>query len=122
MSDIAGDGLSRRAFGQLLGAAALTGALPDVSLGASSPVIEATSVAADDLCDLTAADLAARVRRKQASARGAMAAHLARIDRVNPRLNAVVTLPADQAPARGKKAAEGHARGVAHAPLLAFRL
>ncbi len=117
MSDIPGDGLSRRAFGQLLGAAALTGALPDVSLGASSPVIEATSVAADDLCDLTAADLAARIRRKQVSAREVMAAHLARIDRVNPRINAVVTLVADQAMARAKKADEWQAGGGALGPL-----
>src|ERR1700682_6327084 len=97
MSDLPNDGLSRRAFGQLLGAAALTGALPDVSLGASPSVAEATPVAADDLCDLTAVDLAARIRRKQVSAREVMSAHLARIARVNPKINAVVTLVAERA-------------------------
>ena len=123
MSEAPRDGLSRRAFGQLLGAAALTGALPDVSFGvtpASPPSGDATpthAAAGDELCDLTAMDLAARIRRRQVSAREVMAAHLARIARVNPKINAVVTLVADRAMADATKADERQAHGGALGPL-----
>jgi amidase len=107
----------------MLGAAALTGALPDVSFGetsSSSPADAATEghLGVDDaLCDLTAVDLAARIRRKQVSARDVMAAHLARIERVNLKINAVVTLVAERAMADAKKADELQARGGALGPL-----
>ncbi|HTE45861.1 MAG TPA: amidase [Gemmatimonadaceae bacterium] len=122
MSDAPRDGLSRRAFGQLLGAAALTGALPDVALGSSPPppmdhATAAGSVAGDELCDLTAVDLAARIRRRQVSARDVMTAHLARIARVNPKINAVVTLVAERAMAGAAKADELQARGGTLGPL-----
>ncbi len=103
--------------------AALTGALPDVSLGASSPPLSADTKAAvrnaagDELCDLTAVDLATRIRRKQVSARDVMAAHLARIERVNPKINAIVTLVADRAMSDAKKADEWQARGGVLGPL-----
>ena len=123
MSDASHDNLSRRAFGQLLGVAAFTGALRDVPLGAPStlpPTDESTNTSAvsgDELCDLTAVDLAARIRRKQVSARDVMAAHIARIERVNPKINAIVTLVADRAMADAKKADEWQARGGALGPL-----
>jgi amidase len=75
------------------------------------------AVAADELCDLTAIDLAGRIRRKQVSAREVMAAHLARIERVNPRINAIVTLVAERAMADAAKADELQARGGALGPL-----
>ncbi len=121
MSDAPNDGLSRRAFGQLLGAAALGGALPDVTRGGPPPraneTIETREVAGDELCDLTAIDLAGRIRRGQLSARDVMAAHLARIARVNPRINAIVTLVADRAMAGAKAADELQARGGTLGPL-----
>ena len=123
MSDAPHDNLSRRAFGQLLGVAAFTSALGDIPLGASSalpPADESTdtrAVSGDELCDLTAVDLAGRIRRKQVSARDVMAAHLARIERVNPKINAIVTLVADRAMANAKKADEWQARGGALGPL-----
>jgi len=123
MSDAPHDGLSRRAFGQLLGVAALTGALPDVSLAASPPPRSADTksavryAAGDELCDLSAVDLASRIRRKQLSARDVMAAHLARIERVNPKINAIVTLVADRAMSDAKKADEWQARGGMLGPL-----
>jgi amidase len=113
-------GLSRRAFGQILGAAALSGALPDVAFGARSAQPDeqtATAAPGDEICDLTAVDLAARIRRKQLSARDVMAAHLARVERVNPKVNAVVTLVADRAMADAKSADEHQARGGALGPL-----
>ena len=124
MSD-ANDRISRRTFGQLLGAAALSGALPELSLGATMPHDTTTQtppaspgpLAGDELCTLTAIDLAARIRRKQVSARDVMAAHLARIERINPKINAIVTLVADRAMADAAKADERQARGAALGPL-----
>ncbi|MDB4883406.1 MAG: Amidase [Gemmatimonadetes bacterium] len=123
MTGASGDGLSRRAFGRLLGVAALTGALPEVSRGAPPPPshpedsLNEHSLAGDDICDLTAVDLAAHIRRKQLSARDVMAAHLARIERVNPKINAIVTLVADRAMADARKADEWQAHGNALGPL-----
>ena len=124
MSDAPRDSLSRRAFGQLLGAAALTGALPGITRGAPGPLLSLTdesmhahTAAGDDLCDLTAVDLASRIRRQQISARDVMTAHLARIERVNPSINAIVTLVADRAMADAAKADELQARGGALGPL-----
>jgi amidase len=65
----------------------------------------------DDLCDMAAVDLAARIRRKDVSAREVLAAHLSRIERVNPSVNAIVTLVADRAMADAARADEATARG-----------
>ncbi|MEO5822497.1 MAG: amidase family protein, partial [Vicinamibacteraceae bacterium] len=67
---------------------------------------------------MSAVDLAARLRTKQVSAREVMAAHLARIERVNPTVNAIVTLVAERAVADAARADEAIARngplGVLH--------
>jgi amidase len=99
--------ISRRAFGRTLGVAAAAGAIPRVA-DAQSPRKPAN---ADELCDLSAIDLAALIRRKDVSAREVMTAHLARIDRVNPKVNAIVTLVADRALADAARADEQTARG-----------
>jgi amidase len=65
------------------------------------------------LCELGAIELAARIRRKDVSAREVMTAHLARIERVNPRVNAIVTLVAERALADAARADEQMARGDA---------
>ena len=104
------DPMNRREFGQLLGAAALGSAVPNAASLDARPT-------ADELCDLTAIELAARIRRKQVSARDVMAAHLARIERVNPKINAIVTLVADRAMAAATKADEQQTRGVKLGPL-----
>lgn len=62
---------------------------------------------------MTAVDLAARIRRKDVSAREVLAAHLSRIERVNPRVNAIVTLVTDRATADAARADEATARGGA---------
>ena len=64
-----------------------------------------------ELCDLSATDLAARLARKELSAREVMSAHLAQIERLNPRLNAIVTLAAEQALAGAARADEAIMRG-----------
>ena len=70
--------------------------------------IEASS---DTLCYLDAVDLAARIRRKDVSARDVMSAHLAQIERINPKVNAIVTLVAERAMADAARADETQARG-----------
>jgi Asp-tRNA(Asn)/Glu-tRNA(Gln) amidotransferase A subunit family amidase len=52
---------------------------------------------ADDLCWLPASDLAPAIKRRKVSPVEIMKAVLDRIERLNPRLNAFVTLTADQA-------------------------
>ncbi len=81
----------------------------------SSPTT--SSAPSDELCTLTAIELARRIRQKQVSARDVMAAHLARIERVNPKINAIVTLVADRAMADAAKADEQQARGRPLGPL-----
>jgi amidase len=68
----------------------------------------------DDLCFMTASELVERLRTKQLSAREVMVAHLAQIERVNPKVNAIITLlPAEQLMAQAVAADETIARGEA---------
>src|SRR5438105_3589353 len=67
--------------------------------------------AAEDLCYVSAIELVSRIRRKQISARDVMTAHLARIERVNPKVNAIVTLVAERAMADATRADEATTRG-----------
>jgi amidase len=73
--------------------------------------------APDDLCDLPATELTARIRRKDVSAREVMEAQLTRIERVNPTVNAIVTLVAERAMSGARAADEQQARGEALGPL-----
>src|SRR5262245_60284605 len=72
----------RRAF---IGAAAATAAV-----AAGGPAFETQAATADELCFSSALDLARMIQSRQVSAREVMAAHLQRIERFNPRLNAIV--------------------------------
>ncbi|CAM5437021.1 Amidase OS=Streptomyces violarus OX=67380 GN=FHS41_005228 PE=4 SV=1 [Streptomyces violarus] len=67
-----------------------------------------------DVCFSTATELAAALRRREISAREVVTAHLERIDRVNPSVNAIVTLVADRAL---EAAADADERAVSHAEL-----
>jgi amidase len=71
----------------------------------------------DDLCFLSATELVRRIAAKDVSAVEVMTAHLARIDQTNPRLNAIVTLHADEALASARRADEAQARGEELGPL-----
>lgn len=66
----------------------------------------------DDLCFLPARELVARMTRRELSAREVLAAHLARIDAINPQVNAVVTLVADQAMAAAHAADDSLVHGA----------
>ena len=80
-----------------------------------------------DLCDLPARELATLMLRKAVSAREVTTAHLARIDRVNSAVNAIVTLvpeaaleaadAADVAIARGDDVGVLHGLPIAHKDL-----
>ena len=114
------DPLSRRTFTQLLGAAALSGALPPCAPDGPPPTMPPLAdpaPAADELTSLSAVDLAARIRRRDVSAREVLEAHLARIARVNPAVNAIVTLVPEQARAWARAADERQARGEPLGPL-----
>ena len=121
-SDVLAEQMSRRAFGRMLGAATLSGRFTNLAFGAEAAMTNAhdagplgaekgVATAADELCFLSAVELAARIRRKQVSSREVMQAHLARIERVNAPLNAIVTLIADRAMADAARADEALARG-----------
>ena len=66
---------------------------------------------------LCATELAARIRRKDLSATEVMQAHLAQIERVNPQVNAMVTIHAEQALAQARAADERQAHGAPLGPL-----
>ena len=84
-----------------------------------------------ELCFMTATELAARIRARQVSVVEVVRAHLAQIERVNPKVNAIVTLTAqralDEARARDAALARGDTPGplfglpVAHKDLVPTR-
>ena len=98
--------LTRRAFGQAVAAAAIGVPMQLQSGGGAQP-----GKAPDDLCFLSASELVSLMRRKRVSAREVMAAHLAQIERVNPKVNAIVTLVVERAIADAARADEALARG-----------
>jgi amidase len=70
-----------------------------------------------DLCQLSAVELARLIRAKQLSARDVVSAHLAQTERVNPGVNAIVTLVAEQAMDRARSADDDLAHGRDVGPL-----
>ena len=66
---------------------------------------------------MTARELASRLGRREVSAREVVEAHLARISQVNPTVNAIVTLTAEQALAAADKADTSALRGLPLGPL-----
>jgi amidase len=73
--------------------------------------------AASSVCFMSAVEMARLIRAKKLSAREALAAHLTQIERVNPKVNAIVTLVAEMAAAAAAKADEMQARGETLGPL-----
>jgi amidase len=96
----------------------LLGAAPAAAQGPRQAGRSDQQAGRSELCEMSAVELAARLAGKQVSAREVMTAHLAQIERVNPKLNAIVTLVAEQALAGAAKADETIARrgpiGVLH--------
>ena len=73
--------------------------------------------ASADLCAWPAADLARSIAARELSAAEVMEAHLARIYRLNPAVNAIVTLLPDEARRGAEEADAAVARGDALGPL-----
>jgi aspartyl-tRNA(Asn)/glutamyl-tRNA(Gln) amidotransferase subunit A len=71
----------------------------------------------DDLCYLSAADLASKIRARDLSPVEVMQATLGRIERAQPLLNAFITVCADQALAAAREAESALTRGDALGPL-----
>jgi amidase len=74
---------------------------------------ESSAVTSDsDICFMPARLMAELIRQKKLSAREVMQAHLKQIDRVNPKVNAIVTLvPEEQLMAQALAADEASAKG-----------
>jgi amidase len=93
----------------------------EVLLGMAAATLLPSSLAAEPaapaLCFTSAVEMAALIRAKKLSAREALAEHLKQIDRVNPQVNAIVTLVAEMAAADAAKADEMQARGEKLGPL-----
>ena len=107
--------MTRRTFNRAVGSVTAGTAMHHL-LGPADVITGTTPqrpAADQELCKLTAVELAARLRNKQVSAREVMTAHLAQIERINPRVNAIVTLVAERAMADAAKADEAMARGGA---------
>ena len=66
-----------------------------------------------NICQLSATELARLIRARQLSSREVVAAHLARIDAINPKVNAIATLAADRAMDDARAADDRVARGAA---------
>ncbi|MGI5468759.1 amidase [Streptomyces sp. CA-132043] len=71
----------------------------------------------DEITYAPATELAARIRKRELSAREVVQAHLDRIEHVNPQVNAVVTIDPDGALAAARDADDRLARGDEPGPL-----
>ena len=93
----------------------------DVLMGlAALPLLARTLEAqagASSVCFISAVEMAGLIRAKKLSAREALAAHLTQIERVNPKVNAIVTLVPELAAAAAAQADEMQARGETLGPL-----
>ncbi|MGQ0650518.1 MAG: amidase [Gemmatimonadaceae bacterium] len=108
--------ISRRDFSRLIGAAAL-GIAPTLGALDGPRSLAVTAPAPSDLCFLSALQLESMIRAKKVSAREVMQAHLSQVERVNPSVNAIVTLVADRALADADAADRDQARGRLRGPL-----
>src|SRR5688572_18165990 len=116
--------MTRRTFGKAIGGMAAAGSLPphvrrrdpggEGAFGNAPPAPQQPN---EELCYSSAVDLAARLGRGDVSARDVMSAHLERIARVNPQVNAVVTLAPDRAMADAARADEARAQKRPLGPL-----
>ena len=85
-----------------------------------------TAGSGDDICFMGAKELATLIRNKKISAREVMAAHLQRINRVNPKVNAIVAKLDDQqclalADAADQRTARKEQLGPLHGLPIAFK-
>jgi amidase len=96
------------------------------AVAAGSSAFTAAAATADELCFSSATELARLIHTRRASAREVMAAHLDRIARVNPKLNAIVAKLDDDeclalADAADRRAASGERLAPLHGLPTAFK-
>jgi amidase len=87
---------------------------------ATAPLLESVLEAQmpdSEICFLSAVEMARLIRTRKLSAREALGAHLKQIERVNPKVNAIVTLVPELATAAAAKADEMQARKEKLGPL-----
>src|SRR6202158_5397196 len=93
----------------------------EVLLGmAAAPLLQGTSeadTAASSVCFMSTLEMARLIRAKKLSAREALADHLKQIERVNPKVNAIVTLVPEIAADAAAKADEMQAHKETLGPL-----
>jgi amidase len=90
----------------------------DVLTGvAAAPLVSAKASATPDICYLSAGEMARLIRLKKLSAREVLAAHLKQIERINPNVNAIVTLVPEMVAEAAARADESLARGAVPGPL-----
>jgi amidase len=119
----------RRDFLRLAGTAVTLGASArpaDARRPSSSAVAPPVAQDASDLCFTNAIELARLIHTRQLSAREVMNAHLERIRRVNPQVNAIVAKLDDEqclalADAADRRAARGEALAPLHGLPIAFK-
>lgn len=104
--------ITRRTFGQTLGFGAVASTIQGLGAGSNQLNTRTSNTPkAEALCEFSAIELATKIRQKEVSARDVLTAHLARIERLNPKVNAIVTLVAERAMADAARADELLARG-----------
>ena len=81
---------------------------------AAVPLLDAQD---SSICFMSAVEMARLIRAKKLSAREALAAHLKQIERVNPKVNAIVTLVPEMASEAAAKADEMQAQKKTLGPL-----
>jgi amidase len=106
-------GLSRRGFLAVLGSAASASA-GGARLAVAAPLVDQGP---GELCRATVVQLAELIRRRKVSALEVVNACLARIEQVNPRLNAVVQLDGERARELARAADQALTRGQSMGPL-----
>jgi amidase len=75
------------------------------------------SPSSNDICLLTAREMAGLLRHRELSAREVVDAHLERVERVNPAVNAIVTVTAERARDEARAADDRLAAGLETGPL-----
>jgi len=84
---------------------------------AAASLLDSTAKADSSVPWMSAVEMARMIRSKKLSAREALAEHLKQIERVNPKVNAIVTLVPEMAEKAAAKADEMQARGAKLGPL-----
>ena len=106
--------IGRRDF---LGTVALVGAAAAAGRTSLINSAEAAAVSSDGITSASASELAEAIRSKKFSSKAIVEAHLERIAKVNPKLNAVVQLTAEAARKEADEADGALARGEIKGPL-----